>query len=127
MRTQQIGEAGVNLFIDGLKNLAGQLTAAPILNAETGSMNEATKGNAYYGSTDININGTNINKNDYYEIQDNPKVLNRGNSYTNNTISTYIDNLENLNRNNPNKILSQKFNSPEDITNVIKNFHKKTQ
>ena len=127
MTTQKLGEAGYVLFKDGLKNLAGQLTAEPILNAETGSMNEATKGNAYYGSTDININGTNRNKNDYYEIQDNPKVLNRGNSYINNVISTYIDNLENLNRNNPNKILSQKFNSPEDIANVIKNFHKKTQ
>ena len=124
MRTQQLKDEGYELFKDGLKNLVGQLTAEPILNAETGSMNEATKGNAYYGNA--NINGTNRNKNDYYEIQDNPKVLNRGNSYTNNVISTYIDNLENLNRNNPN-ILSQKFNNPEDIANVIKNFHKKTQ
>ena len=42
-------------------------------------------------------------------------------------IETYINNLETMNRNNPNKILSQKFNSPEDINNIIKNFHKKTQ
>ena len=42
-------------------------------------------------------------------------------------INTYMDSLENLNRNNPNKILSQKFNSPEDIANAIKNFHKKAQ
>ena len=45
----------------------------------------------------------------------------------NNIIETYINNLETINRNNPNKILSQKFNSPEDITNAIKDFHKKTQ
>ena len=47
MRAEQIGKAGGDLFKDGLKSLVSQLTAAPILNAETGSMNEATKGNAY--------------------------------------------------------------------------------
>ena len=44
-----------------------------------------------------------------------------------NTIETYINNLEIMNRNNPNKILSQPYNSPEDIRNVIKDFRKKTQ
>ena len=64
----------------------------------------------------------------------NNKIANGENSCTNNTpllgtniIDTYINNLEAINRNNPNKILSQKFNSPEDIANAIKNFHKKAQ
>ena len=126
MRTQQIGEAGVNLFIDGLKNLAGQLTGAPILNAETGSMNEATKGNAYYGDG----NAVDKSRNNYRKpLYNSGTIENQGNSYMNSTplIETYINNLENLNRNNPNKILSQQYNRPEDISNIIKNFHKKTQ
>jgi len=126
MRTQQIGEAGVNLFIDGLKNLAGQLTAAPILNAETGSMNEATKGNAYYGDG----NAVDKSRNNYRKpLYNSGTIENQGNSYMNNTplIETYINNLETMNRNNPNKILSQPYNSSEDIRNVIKDFRKKTQ
>ena len=42
-----------------------------------------------------------------------------------NAIDTYINNLENLNRNNPNRIAEQ-HNSFEDIGNVIKDFRKKT-
>ena len=119
-KTEQFGKMGGDLFKDGLKSLVSQLTAAPILNAETGSMNEATKGNAYYGD------GINKNKNDYYEKRNPNEIVNGENSYTNNMINTYMNSLENLNRNNP-EILSQKFNSPEDIANAIKNFHKKTQ
>jgi len=124
MRAEQIGKLGGDLFKSGLKNIFNELTTAPILNAETGSMNEATKGNAYYGD------GTNKNKNDYYS--DMP--ANGGNSYINNTsllgandiVNTYMNNLENLNRNNPNRIAEQ-HNSFEDIGNVIKEFRKKTQ
>ena len=125
-RTQQLGELGATIFKKGAKGIFNELTASPILNSETGSMNEATKGNAYYGD------GT--NKNDYYERRNPNKIANGENSYTNNTpllgtniIDTYINNLEAINRNNPNKILSQKFNSPEDIANAIKNFRKKMQ
>jgi len=57
----------------------------------------------------------------------NNKIANGENSYTNNTINTYINNLENLNRNNPNRILEQQYNSFEDIGNIIKDFRKKTQ
>ena len=132
MRTQQLGEAGAALIKAGLKNAFNELTAAPILNAETGSMNEATKGNAYYGD------GSAVDKsrNNYRKPLYNPEVGEiQGNNYINNTplletnnmIETYINNLENLNRNNPNKILSQQYNRPEDISNIIKNFHKKTQ
>jgi len=126
MRTQQLGEAGYVLFKDGFKDLFNKLGADPVLVPEMGSMNEATKGNAYYGGG----SGNNKNRNDYYS--DTP--VNVENSYANNTsllgtntIGTYINNLENMNRNNPNKILSQKFNTPEDIANTIKNFHKKMQ
>ena len=56
------------------------------------------------------------------------------NSYINNTpllgandtVNTYMNNLENLNRNNPNRIAEQ-HNSFEDIGNVIKDFRKKIQ
>jgi len=94
-----------------------------------GSMNEATKGNAYYGGG----SGNNKNRNDYYSdkapIGGNNYISNTGNMplLETNSINTYIDNLETMNRNNPNKILSQKFNSPEDIANAIKDYHKKTQ
>ena len=126
MRTQQLGEAGYALFKLGLNDLVGQLTAEPILNAETGSMNEATKGNAYYGD------GTNVNG--YYKRNAPNEIPGRGNDYTNNTsllgandiVNTYMNNLENLNRNNPNRIAEQ-HNSFEDIGNIIKDFRKKTQ
>ena len=124
MRTQQLGETGYAFFKTGFKNLFNELGKDPILVPEMGSMNEATKGNAYYGE------GINKNKNDSYSRVG-------GNSYVNNasntpllgtdTIDTYINNLETMNRNNPNKILSQKFNSPEDIANAIKDYHKKTR
>ena len=118
-RTEQLRAIGADLFNDGFNNLIQGLKAEPNLNPEMGSMNEATKGNAYYG-----YGG---NKNDYYERR-NPNEIAKGeNNYTNNMINTYMDSLENLNRNNPNKILSQKFNSPEDIANAIKNFRKKMQ
>ena len=128
MRTQQLGEAGASLFKDGFKGLFDKLGADPVLIPEMGSMNEATKGNAYYGEGN--------NKNDYYQRENSNMVINGRNSYNtnstpllgaNNTIETYINNLETMNRNNPNRIISQPYNRPEDIANVIKNFHKKTQ
>ena len=128
--TNQLGKAGYALFKSGLNNLVGQLTAEPILNAETGSMNEATKGNAYYGDGNaVDKNGNNYRKSLY-----NPEVEVQGNSYINNTpllgandiVNTYMNNLENLNRNNPNRIAEQ-HNSFEDIGNVIKDFRKKIQ
>ena len=67
----------------------------------------------------------------------NNKIANGENRYINsindkgllriNAIDTYINNLENLNRNNPNRILEQQYNSFEDIGNIIKDFRKKTQ
>ena len=123
MRAEQIGKAGGDLFKAGLKSLVSQLTAEPILNSETGSMNEATKGNAYYGDGNaVDKNGNNYRKSLY-----NPEVEVQGNSYINNVINTYVSNLENLNRNNPNRILEQQYNSFEDIGNIIKDFRKKTQ
>ena len=124
---ERIKMLGYELFKAGLKNAFNELTAPPILNAETGSMNEATKGNAYYGD------GVNKNKNDYYERRNPSEIANGGNGYTNNTsllgandiVNTYMNNLENLNRNNPNRIAEQ-HNSFEDIGNVIKDFRKKT-
>ena len=122
MRAEQIGKAGGDLFKAGLKSLVSQLTAEPILNSETGSMNEATKGNAYYGDGNaVDKNGNNYRKSLY-----NLEVEVQGNSYINNVINTYVNNLENLNRNNPNRILEQQYNSFEDIGNIIKDFRKKT-
>jgi len=122
-RTQQLGELGATIFKKGAKGIFNELTASPILNSETGSMNEATKGNAYYGDGNVvDKNGNNYRKSLY-----NPEVEIQGNSYINNVINTYVSNLENLNRNNPNRILEQQYNSFEDIGNIIKDFRKKTQ
>ena len=123
--TERLKDMGYELFKDGFKGIFDKLGADPVLNPEMGSMNEATKGNAYYGE------GVNKNKNDsYLRVGGNGYVSNASNTPllgANNIIETYINNLETMNRNNPNKILSQPHNSPEDIANVIKNFHKKTQ
>ena len=127
-QTKKLEAAGLTTFKERFKDLFDKLGADPVLVPEMGSMNEATKGNAYYGEGN--------NKNDYYQRENSNMVINGRNSYNtnstpllgaNNTIETYINNLETMNRNNPNKILSQNFNSPEDIANVIKDFHKKTQ
>ena len=122
--TERLRKAGYALFRDGLKDLENKLKAAPVLIPEMGSMNEATKGNAYYGE------GINKNRNDSYSrVGGNSYVNNASNTplLEENNINTYINNLETMNRNNPNKILSQPYNSPEDIRNVIKDFRKKTQ
>ena len=132
MRTQQLGEAGASLFKKGFKGVFDKLGADPVLIPEMGSMNEATKGNAYYGDGNTVDKG----RNNYRKSLNNPEVGEiQGNNYmnntpllgANNTIETYINNLETMNRNNPNRIISQPYNRPEDIANVIKNFHKKTQ
>ena len=126
MRTQQLGKAGGDLFKAGLKNLENKLKEPPVLIPEMGSMNEATKGNAYYGDGNTVDKGRNNYRKPLYNSG---TIENQGNSYVNNTplIETYINNLETMNRNNPNKILSQPYNRPEDISNIIKDFHKKTQ
>ena len=123
--TEQLRRAGYALFRTGFKNVFNELTAPPILNAETGSMNEATKGNAYYGDG----SGTNKNRNDYYSDIPSNKKNNIVNTplLSTNSIETYMNNLENLNRNNPNRIVEQQYNSFEDIGNIIKNFRKKMQ
>ena len=130
-RTEQLKMAGYELFKDGLKDLENKLKAAPVLVPEMGSMNEATKGNAYYGDGNTIDKSRNnyrksLNNLEVGEIQGNNYINNTPLLGANNTIETYINNLETMNRNNPNKILSQNFNSPEDIANAIKDFHKKT-
>ena len=75
-------------------------------------MNEATKGNAYYGDGNtVDKNGNNHRKSLY-----NPEVEVLENNYMNNS---YV--------NNPNKVLLQQYNSSEDINNIIKNFRKKQE
>ena len=132
MRTQQLGEAGASLFKKGFKGVFDKLGADPVLIPEMGSMNEATKGNAYYGDG----NTVDKSRNNYRKSLYNPEVGGiQGNNYMSNTpllgenniIETYVNNLETMNRNNPNKILSQPYNRPEDIRNIIKDFRKKTQ
>ena len=130
--TERLGKAGGDLFKDGLKDLENKLKAPPVLIPEMGSMNEATKGNAYYGDG----NTVDKSRNNYRKSLYNPEVGGiQGNNYMSNTpllgenniIETYVNNLETMNRNNPNKILSQPYNRPEDIRNIIKDFRKKTQ
>ena len=124
--TERLGKLGANIFTEGAKGIFNELGKPPVLIPEMGSMNEATKGNAYYGDG----NTVDKSRNNYRKsLYNSGTIENQGNSYVNNTplIETYINNLETMNRNNPNRILSQPHNSPEDIRNIIKDFHKKTQ
>ena len=115
--TEQLRKSGYILFKDGLRDLRGELLSVPDLNPEMGSMNEAVRGNAYnYGDNNNfkkRLNGLDTENNS----QEN---------YFNNT-TLLMNNLEKINRNNPNRIVSQEYNSFEDIGNIIKDFHKKTQ
>ena len=119
-RTQQLKDEGYDLFKNGLNNLKNDLLSVPDLNPEMGSMNEAVRGNAYNYENQSN----NSNKGDSYSPITNG---NNPNSYLNNNTTLLMNDLEKINRNNPNKIVSQEYNSFEDIGKIIKNFRKKTQ
>ena len=119
-RTQQLKDEGYDLFKNGLNNLKNDLLSVPDLNPEMGSMNEAVRGNAYNYENQSN----NSNKGDSYSPITNG---NNPNSYLNNNTTLLMNDLEKINRNNPNKIVSQEYNSFEDIGKIIKDFHKKTQ
>ena len=83
-------------------------------------MNEAVRVNAY--------NYENQSNNSDNESSYSP-IINSSNqnSYSNNNTALLMSDLEKINRNNPNKIISQEFNSFEDIGKIIKDFRKKTQ
>ena len=119
-KTHQVGEAGAQLFKNGLRNIREELLLIPNLNPEMGSMNEAVRGNAYNYENQSN----NSNKESSYSPITNG---NNPNSYLNNNTALLMNDLEKINRNNPNKIVSQEYNSFEDIGNIIKKFRKKTQ
>ena len=119
-KTEKLRAIGADLFNDGFNHLVQELKAEPDLNPEMGSMNEAVRGNAYNYENQSN----NSNKGDSYSPTINDS--NQNNYLNNNTISLMND-LEKINRNNPNKIISQEYNSFEDIGKIIKDFHKKTQ
>ena len=112
-RTHQVGKAGAQLFKYGLRELSEGLLSIPDLNPEMGSMNEAVRGNAYNYENQSN----NSNKGDSYSPITNG---NNQNSYLNNNTMLLMDNLEKINRNNPNKIVSQYTNS-EEIENIARN------
>ena len=119
-QTEQLKKSGYVLFKKGMKSLVEELKAEPNLNPEMGSMNEAVRGNAY--------NYENQSNNSDNESSYSP-IINSSNqnSYSNNTTTTLLMNdLEKINRNNPNKIISQEYNSFEDIGKIIKDFRKKT-
>ena len=119
-RTQQLKEMGADMFNIGLNNLRDEFLRKPNLNPEMGSMNEAVRRNAYNYENQSN----NSNKEDSYSPITNG---NNQNSYLNNNTMLLMDNLEKINRNNPNRIVSQEYNSFEDIGKIIKDFRKKTQ
>ncbi len=110
---------GLALIKNGLKNLKGELLAIPDLNPEMGSMNEAIRGNAYNYE---NLSNSSNKETNYLAIN-----RKNQNNYLNDNTTSLINNLENMNRNNPNKIVSQEYNSFEDIGKIIKDFRKKTQ
>ena len=110
---------GLALIKNGLKNLKGELLAIPDLNPEMGSMNEAIRGNAYNYE---NLSNSSNKETNYLTIN-----RKNQNNYLNDNTTSLINNLENMNRNNPNKIVSQEYNSFEDIGKIIKDFRKKTQ
>ena len=120
-KTEKLRAIGADLFNDGFNHLVQELKAEPNLNPEMGSMNEAVRGNAYNYENQSN----NSNKRSSYS-----PIINSSNqnSYSNNNNTILLMNdLEKINRNNPNKIISQEYNSFEDIGKIIKDFRKKTQ
>ena len=111
-RTQQLKDEGYELFKDGLIDLKKDLLSVPDLNPEMGSMNEAVRGNAYNYESQSN----NSNKGTDYS----PIDTNNSNNYLNDNTTLLMNNLEKINRNNPNKIVSQYTNS-EEIENIARN------
>ena len=111
-RTQQLKEMGADMFNIGLNNLRDEFLIKPNLNPEMGSMNEAVRGNAYNYESQSN----NSNKGTDYS----PIDTNNSNNYLNDNTTLLMNNLEKINRNNPNKIVSQYTNS-EEIENIARN------
>ena len=111
--------SGAQLFKNGLRDLRGELLSVPNLNPEMGSMNEAVRGNAY--------NYENLSNNSNKGTGYTPINTNNSNNYLDDNTTLLMNNLENISRNNPNKIISQEYNSFEDIGKIIKDFHKKTK
>jgi membrane protein len=117
---EQKYKEGIWLLKDGWKELEKQLTAPPVLYSEMGSMNETAKSNAYYNDngkiSEQNLN-TEVKKNRY----------NNMNAYN---VNNLINNLENVNRNNPNVITAQ-YTNPETISDMvgeaIKTYNNNTQ
>ena len=105
---EQKYKEGIWLLKDGWKELEKQLTAPPVLYSEMGSMNETAKSNAYYNDngkiSEQNLN-TEVKKNRY----------NNMNAYN---VNNLINNLENVNRNNPNVITAQ-YTNPETISDMV--------
>ena len=117
--SQNVKKAGMELLANGWGNLVEELKMAPNLNPEMGSMNEAVRGNAY--------NYENLSNNSNKGTGYTPINTNNSNNYLDDNTTLLMNNLENISRNNPNKIISQEFNSFEDIGKIIKDFRKKTQ
>ncbi|MDO5089839.1 MAG: hypothetical protein Q4D53_08630, partial [Leptotrichiaceae bacterium] len=95
---QQQKEA-LKLIDHGLESLLGQLQGVNLL-SETGSMSEATRSNAY-NSGRVN---SEIKSKNFENLQSPFKTRDK-------YISNYIKELENLNRNNTNKILESYMDS----------------
>ena len=103
--------------------LMKQLKSEPILDGGMGSMNEGIRVDAYNYENRIE---SSKQGNDNNKLLDTPVMPQAGiNGYMNGNI--YANNLENINRNNIDRLSSQYTNNTEEVEKMIRNSIKEYQ
>ena len=114
---------GYILFKNNLDKLMSQLNSEPILDGGMGSMNEGIRVDAYNYENRIE---SSKQGNDNNKLLDTPVMPQAGiNGYMNGNI--YANNLENINRNNIDRLSSQYTNNTEEVEKMIRNSIKEYQ
>ena len=114
---------GINLMTTSFDVLMKQLKSEPILDGGMGSMNEGIRVDAYNYENRIE---SSKQGNDNNKLLDTPVMPQAGiNGYMNGNI--YANNLENINRNNIDRLSSQYTNNTEEVEKMIRNSIKEYQ
>ena len=114
---------GYILFKNNLDKLMSQLNSEPILDGGMGSMNEGIRADAYNYENRLETFKDDNNSN---KLLYNPRMSQAGiNGYMDGNI--YANNLENINRNNTDKLSSQYTTNNEEVEKMIRNSIKEYQ
>ena len=120
---ERLQDEGINLMLTSFDNLISQLKSGPNLDGGMGSMNEGIRTDAYNYENRLETFKDDNNSN---KLLYNPRMEQAGiNGYMDGNI--YANNLENINRNNTDKLSSQYTTNNEEVEKMIRNSIKEYQ